>query len=53
MPDAVLAIDAGTTSVRALFVGPDGCILSRARSGYALDYPAPGWVEQSPERKNR
>jgi glycerol kinase len=50
MPDAVLAIDAGTTSVRALVVDPGGRILGRARSGYALDYPAPGWVEQNPEQ---
>jgi len=49
MPDAVLAIDAGTTSVRALLVDPAGRILGRARLGYALDYPAPGWVEQNPE----
>jgi glycerol kinase len=50
MPDAVLAIDAGTTSVRVLLVDPNGQILGRARSGYALDYPAPGWVEQNPEK---
>jgi glycerol kinase len=50
MSDAVLAIDAGTTSVRALVVDPGGRILGRARSGYALDYPAPGWVEQNPEQ---
>jgi glycerol kinase len=50
MPDAVLAIDAGTTSVRALVVDPDGGILGRARSAYKLDYPAPGWVEQNPEQ---
>jgi glycerol kinase len=50
MSDAVLAIDAGTTSVRALVVDPGGRVLGRARSGYALDYPAPGWVEQNPEQ---
>jgi glycerol kinase len=50
MSDAVLAIDAGTTSVRALVVDPGGNILGRARSGYPLDYPAPGWVEQDPEQ---
>jgi glycerol kinase len=49
MPDAILAIDAGTTSVRALIVDPDGSIVGRARSGYALDYPVPGWVQQDPE----
>jgi glycerol kinase len=50
MSEAVLAIDAGTTSVRALVVDPDGSILGRARSAYKLDYPAPGWVEQNPEQ---
>lgn len=50
MPDVVLAVDAGTTSVRALVVDPEGRILASAGSGCTLNYPVPGWVEQDPEQ---
>jgi glycerol kinase len=44
----VLAIDAGTTSVRTIAIGPDG-----ARHGFAAreltqHFPRPGWVEHDP-----
>ena len=43
----VLAIDQGTTNTKALLVAPDGSVrLSRSRT-MSLDYPQPGWVEQS------
>jgi len=43
----VLAIDQGTTNTKALLVAPDGSVrLSRARA-MKLDYPHPGWAEQS------
>lgn len=48
MPDAVLAIDAGTASVRALVVGSDGQVRARAAAPHSLAYPAPGLVEQNP-----
>lgn len=49
MPEALLAIDAGTTSVRALVVGPDGTVLGRERRPFSIRYPAPGLVEQDLE----
>lgn len=49
MAEAVLALDAGTTSVRALIIGVNGAVLAHAREGYTLQYPAPGLVEQDAE----
>jgi glycerol kinase len=43
----ILAIDQGTTNTKALLVAEDGRILlSRARP-MTVDYPRPGWAEQS------
>jgi glycerol kinase len=43
----VLAIDQGTTNTKALLVAPDGSVrLSRSRA-MKIDYPHPGWAEQS------
>ena len=49
MPEAILAIDAGTTSVRALVLGPDGRVLGRERRPFPINYPTPGLVEQDLE----
>jgi glycerol kinase len=46
---AVLAIDQGTTSSRAIVFGPDLAPLSVAQEEFAQHYPAPGWVEHDPE----
>ena len=47
---AVLAIDLGTTEVKAGLVGIDGRLLGIARAGYATDAdPASGRAEQDPE----
>ena len=46
MPDAVLALDAGTTSVRALVIDGAGSVLGKAAAPFTLRYPAPGLVEQ-------
>lgn len=45
MPEHILAIDAGTTSVRALVVHASGRVAARAGETYALAYPAPERVE--------
>jgi glycerol kinase len=50
MSKTVLAIDAGTTNVSTMIVGPEGEVLGRAGARYALDYPAPGLVEQDAEQ---
>lgn len=44
--DRLLALDLGTTSVRALVVAPDGRVLGRAREALEIAFPMPGRVEQ-------
>jgi glycerol kinase len=44
----VLALDLGTTSVRALVVGEDGSVRGRASRPLETRYPGPGRVEQDP-----
>jgi len=44
-PEAVLAIDEGTTGVTCLVIGADGRVLARAYREIAQHYPRPGWVE--------
>jgi len=50
MPEHLLAIDAGTTSIRVLIVGLDGTVCARVRETLPIAYPAPGRVEQDPEQ---
>ena len=46
----VLAMDAGTTSVRALLIDHDGQVVGVANREFTQLYPQPGWHEQrSPE----
>lgn len=45
---AVLALDLGTTGVRALAVGGDGRIRARAWRPIPSRFPRPGWLEQDP-----
>lgn len=49
MPEHILAIDAGTTSVRVLVIDGAGRIVARAGKRYELSYPAPERVEQDAE----
>ncbi|HEY1116185.1 MAG TPA: FGGY family carbohydrate kinase, partial [Acidimicrobiales bacterium] len=46
---SILAIDAGTTGVTALIVGPEGAIVARGYQEFAQHFPQPGWVEHAPE----
>ena len=48
-PDAILAIDEGTTGITCLIVGADGRILSRAYREITQHFPAPGLVEHDAE----
>ncbi len=50
MPDAVLAIDQGTTGSTALVFSHEGEILGRAYTELPQCYPQPGWVEHDPEQ---
>ena len=49
VPKAVLALDQGTTSSRAVVFGHDGTILGMAQHEFPQHYPQPGWVEHDPE----
>jgi glycerol kinase len=45
----ILAIDAGTTGVRALVVNEAGRVLARGYREFPQSFPRPGWVEHDPE----
>src|SRR5688572_27016578 len=45
----VLAIDAGTTGVRAFALGVDGTPLGYAYREFTQHFPRPGWVEHDAE----
>ena len=44
----ILALDAGTTSVRAIVFNRSGAILALAQKEFRQIYPQPGWVEHDP-----
>jgi glycerol kinase len=44
---AVLALDAGTTNVKAILVDRQANVLARSSVPLSIDYPKSGWVEQS------
>ncbi|HEY2630724.1 MAG TPA: glycerol kinase GlpK [Usitatibacter sp.] len=46
---AVLALDQGTTSSRAIAFGRDGRILGTAQQEFRQIFPQPGWVEHDPD----
>ena len=48
-PKAILALDQGTTSSRAVVFGHDGTILGMAQHEFPQHYPQPGWVEHDPD----
>ncbi|HSK55556.1 MAG TPA: FGGY family carbohydrate kinase, partial [Jiangellales bacterium] len=45
---AVLGVDIGTTSTKAVLVGADAAVRASGQAGYPLDAPRPGWAEQDP-----
>ncbi len=47
--DAVIGVDIGTQSTKAVLVGPNGAILAQASRSYAIDTPRPNWAEQWPD----
>ncbi len=44
----IMALDSGTTSVRAVIVDEYGGIVAQASRAITTSYPQPGWVEQDP-----
>jgi glycerol kinase len=45
--NAILALDAGTTNVKAILVDRQANILARSSVPLAIEFPKSGWVEQS------
>ena len=45
----VIAVDAGTTSVRSVAVDEDGTIVAGSQRALTQHYPTPGWVEHDAE----
>jgi glycerol kinase len=43
----ILALDQGTTNTKALLVAPDGSVLAARSRPMQVNYPQPGWAEQS------
>ena len=41
----VLALDAGTTSTRAMVFADDGAVLAQVQKPFGQHFPADGWVE--------
>ena len=48
MPEAVLALDQGTTGSTALVFSHEGVVLGRAYGEISQSFPESGWVEQDP-----
>ena len=48
MPEHVLALDLGTTGVRALVVHASGRVVGHSWQPLDANFPMPGWVEQDP-----
>ena len=48
MPEHVLALDLGTTGVRALVVHASGRVVGHSWQPLDANFPIPGWVEQDP-----
>jgi glycerol kinase len=46
---AILALDQGTTSSRAIAFGRDGRVLAASQQEFRQSYPQPGWVEHDAE----
>ena len=49
----VLAIDAGTSALKAVLYDAGGSVLATAVSRYDYDVPRPGWAESDPDRPIR
>ena len=49
MKEAILGIDIGTSSAKAILFGLDGEEVASAVQSYPLLTPQPGWAEQDPE----
>ena len=48
MPQAVMAVDQGTTSTRAIIFNHEGLPIASEQKEHRQIFPAPGWVEHDP-----
>jgi len=48
--DAILALDQGTSSSRAMLFDRQGRVLAQAQQEISCSFPQPGWVEQDAEQ---
>jgi len=48
MSSVVMALDSGTTSIRAILFDHDGEVVAAASQEFPQIYPQPGWVEHNP-----
>jgi len=48
MKSVVMALDSGTTSIRAILFDHDGEVVAAASQEFPQIYPQPGWVEHNP-----
>ena len=48
--DLFLGLDVGSSSTKAVLVGPDGAVVADARLEHDISRPRPGWAEQDAER---
>jgi xylulokinase len=46
----LIALDIGTSAVKAALFGVDGALLAREVEPYPVDRPRPGWAQQHPDR---
>ena len=46
--NTILALDAGTTNVKAILVDQSGNVVAQSSVPLAIQFPKDGWVEQSP-----
>ena len=46
---ALLGLDLGTSSLKALVLAEDGAVLAEQAEGYPTHQPRPGWSEQDPD----
>ncbi len=46
---ALLGIDIGTSSTKAVLMDVSGKLIARSQSEYQIDSPRPGWAEQHPQ----
>ena len=49
MREAVIGVDIGTQSTKAVLVSKDGAILAQAQRSYAPETPRPNWAQQDAE----